>query len=92
MQMETIINNTGGSTLNLYTGDYTSGGGQSEVVAPGLGFGESAIRIGGDPAHGDLPFTFLGWFGFGESDGLSYGLIPQVYAFTSSFTASSERS
>ncbi len=46
VEIETIINNTGGSQLDLYVGDYASGGGQLEMVAPGLGFGETAIRIG----------------------------------------------
>ncbi len=88
VQMETIINNTGGSTLNLYTGDYLSGGGQLETVAPGLGFGEPAIRIGGNTANGEIAYTFQGWLGFGQSQGVSYAVIPQVYDLTSSFTQS----
>jgi hypothetical protein len=88
VEIETIVNNTGGSTLNLYTGDYTSGGGQLEVVAPGLGFGEAAIRIGGNRSIGELTYDFLGWLGFGESQGVSYALIPETYNQTSSFTQS----
>jgi hypothetical protein len=88
VEIETIINNNGGSALDLYTGDFTSGGGQLELVAPGLGFGEAAIRIGGSAALGQQTFDFLGWLGFGLSQGVSYGLIPQNYDLTSAFIQS----
>ncbi len=88
VKIETIVNNTGGSTLNLYVGDYTSSGGQQEVVATGLGFGDAALRLGGSLSLGEQTYDFLGWFGFGESQGVSYGLIPQAYDLTSSFTQS----
>ena len=85
---ETIVQNTGGSTLNLYIGDYTAGGAQLEFVGPGLGFGDAAIRIGGNQSQGEVTFNFLGWLGYGQSQGISYGLIPQLYDLTSSFAQS----
>ncbi len=88
LKIETIVQNTGGSPLDLYVGDYVSGGAQLEFLAPGLGFGEAAIRIGGDQSTGQQTFNYLGWVGYGEALGVSYGLIPQLYDFTSSFTQS----
>lgn len=92
VKIETIVQNDGTKRLELYMGDYTSGGGQLEVVAAGLGFGEGALRLGGNPvANPDLapyPFNYLGWFGFGDSQGVSYGLIPQLAYDTSAFTQS----
>lgn len=90
VKIETIVQNTGSKLLELYAGDYTSGGGQLEVVAPGLGFGESALRLGGAPNKGlsPYPFNYLGWFGFGEAQGISYGLIPQLANDTSAFSQS----
>ncbi|MCC6764910.1 MAG: hypothetical protein IT293_09625 [Deltaproteobacteria bacterium] len=90
MKIETIVQNDGAKRLEIYAGDYTSGGGQLEVVAPGLGFGEAALRLGGTPANeiSLYPFTYLGWFGFGESQGVSYGLIPQLSIDTSAFSQS----
>ena len=88
VKIETIIHNDGGSTLDLYTGDFTSGGGQLELLAPGLGFGEAALRIGGSASAGEQTLDFLGWLGFGQSQGVSYGLIPQTYDLTSAFTQS----
>ncbi len=87
--METIVQNNGALRIETYVGDYTSGGGQLEVVAPGLGFGDAALRLGGSRG-GNAPTTFdwLGWFGFGEAQGVSYGLIPQLYDTTSAFTQS----
>ncbi len=90
IEMETIVQNDGtDDLLELYIGDYTSGGGQLEVVAPGLGFGEPALRLGGVRGS-DAPITFdwLGWFGFGQSQGMSYGLIPERYDATSAFSQS----
>jgi len=88
VKFETIVQNTGGSALNLYIGDYTSGGAQLEFIGPGLGFGDAAIRIGGNQSAGEQTFNYLGWVGYGDSLGLSYGLIPQLYDFTSSFAQS----
>ena len=90
LEIETIIQNDGSDPLDLYVGDYTSGGGQLEVVGPGLGFGEGALRLGGTRGLVEAPITFdwLGWFGFGEAQGISYGLIPQLYNGTSAFTQS----
>ncbi len=90
MQIETIVQNDGAQKLELYVGDYTSGGGQLEVVGPGLGFGDAALRLGGSRASDISPITFdwLGWFGFGEAQGISYGLIPERYNDTSAFTQS----
>jgi hypothetical protein len=89
LEIETIVQNDGTDKLEIYMGDYTSGGGQLETVSPGLGFGEAALRLGG--ARGtQTPITFdwLGWVGFGESKGISYGLIPEFYNSTSAFTQS----
>jgi hypothetical protein len=90
MKLETIVQNDGTDKLEIYVGDYTSGGGQLEVVAPGLGFGDAALRLGGNRTDTQSPLTFdwLGWFGFGESQGVSYGLIPEFYNATSAFTQS----
>jgi hypothetical protein len=93
LEMETIVKNTGGAQLDIYVGDYTSAGGQLEIVAPGLGFGEGAARLGADltPSAGSpqvLPYAYLGWLGFGEAAGLTYALIPEVFNRTSSFTQS----
>lgn len=90
VEIETIVQNNGSQRLELYIGDYTSGGGQLEVVSPGLGFGEGALRLGGSRTSSISPITYdwLGWFGFGESQGVSYGLIPEFYNDTSSFTQS----
>jgi hypothetical protein len=90
MQIETFVSNDGGDVLDLYIGDYTSGGGQLEVVAPGLGFGEAALRLGGSPSDPEslVTFNFLGWVGFGQAKGISYGLIPEITDHTSAFTQS----
>ncbi|MEB2285736.1 MAG: hypothetical protein B6D46_10510 [Polyangiaceae bacterium UTPRO1] len=90
VKIETIVHNNGSKRLEIYVGDYTNGGGQQEVVAPGLGFGESALRLGGNPANEltRYPMNYLGWFGFGDSQGVSYGLIPQLAVDTSAFSQS----
>jgi len=90
VEIETIVQNDGTDKLEIYAGDYTSGGGQLEVVGPGLGFGDAALRLGGSRTNPESPITFdwLGWFGFGESKGISYGLIPEQYDSTSAFTQS----
>lgn len=88
LQIETIINNTGGTALDLYIGDYANGGGQLEIVGPGLGFGEAAIRLGGSVGAGEQTYDFIGFLGFGEAAQVSYGLIPQMYDLTSSFAQS----
>lgn len=88
LEIETTINNTGGSALDLYIGDYANGSGQLETVAPGLGFGESAIRVGDGGNPNFTSYDYLGWFGFGQADHLSYGLLPEVTLQTSSFSSS----
>jgi hypothetical protein len=88
LQIETTINNTGGSDLDLYIGDYANGSGQLETVAPGLGFGDSAIRVGDGGSSTAISYDFLGWFGFGQADHLSYGLVPAITSSTSSFASS----
>jgi hypothetical protein len=93
LEMNTTINNTGGSDLDLYIGDYANGSGQLETVGPGVGFGTAAIRLGDGnttPASDGtpMPYDYLGWFGFGDSDGRSYALIPQTSHGTSSFESS----
>ena len=89
LKIETIIENTGGVAEALYIGDYTEIGGQFEVVGPGLGFGESAVRVGGDHTIIDeippITYDYLGWIGFGDATGLSYALVPQLYNATGSF-------
>jgi hypothetical protein len=87
IKMETILENTGGSNEPWYIGDYTEAGGQIEVVAPGLGFGDSAIRAGGDVSivPDELTFNYLGWVGFGDGAGLSYALIPELFNATGMF-------
>jgi hypothetical protein len=90
VEIETIVQNSGSDPVDLYVGDYVSGGGQVEVVGAGLGFGESALRLGGITGDGvaPIPMSFLGWFGFGAGQGISYGLIPQFQDSTSAFTQS----
>ena len=87
LTMETTVNNTGGD-LDLYVGDYANGSGQLEIVGPGLGFGEAALRLGDGDGQGVQEFDYLGWVGFGSAAGLSYGLIPEVTTRTSSFASS----
>jgi hypothetical protein len=86
LQMETIVTNNGGSQLDLYIGDYMGGGGELELFGPRDGFGQAALRLG--TASGPLALKYLGWFGFGESQGVSYALIPELYNDTSAFTDS----
>ena len=88
LEMTTTINNTGGSALDLYIGDYANGSGELETIVPGLGFGDAAIRIGDGGIAGAQSYDFLGWFGFGQADQLSYGLIPAITQQTSSFASS----
>ena len=90
LKLETILTNTSGSALPLYVGDFTGGGGQLEVVAPGMGFGLGAVRVGADFSFDSggapqLTMNYFGWIGFADSAGLSYGLIPSLYNATGSF-------
>ena len=86
LEMETTITNDGGSELKLYIGDYMAGGGQLELIGPRDGFGMPALRLG--TSGGPLTLNYLGWFGFGESQGVSYAIIPELYKDTSAFTDS----
>jgi hypothetical protein len=86
VEMETTINNSGGSPLDLYIGDYLNVNGQVETVAPTLGFGDSALRVGA--ASGNETYNYIGWVGFGDVAGLSYAVIPQLYQSMSSFAQS----
>lgn len=88
VEIETTVNNTGGTALDLYVGDYMNGGGQTEVVGTGLGYGDVALRLGDGDGTQPLAYDFIGWVGFGDADHLSYGLIPQVATKTSSFASS----
>ncbi len=91
LELETIVQNDNPTDrLQLYVGDYTAGGGQLEVVAPGLGFGDAALRVGGTRGNPEAGITFdwLGWFGFGDAQGISYGLIPENYDLTGAFSQS----
>ncbi len=89
VQIETIIENTGGTALDLYIGDFTTAGGQFEFMVPGLGFGDASIRIGGNQDFGEQTYDMLAWLGFGDAAGMTYGLIPEIYNLTSSFGQSS---
>jgi len=88
LEIETTINNTGGSALDLYIGDYMNAPGQLETVGPGLGYGDSALRLGDGGGTQPLAYDFIGWVGFGNADHLSYGLIPQITLNTGSFASS----
>jgi hypothetical protein len=89
VEMETTINNSSGSALDLYVGDFANGSGQLEMVGTGVGFGEAAIRLGdGDNVGAPGHYDYMGWFGFGQADLLSYAVIPQNNLRTSSFASS----
>jgi hypothetical protein len=85
LEMTTTVTNDGGAGLDLYIGDFMAGGGQLELIAPGLGFGFSPLRLG---ASGLLTFNYVGWFGFGEADSISYAVIPKDFAVASAFVDS----
>jgi hypothetical protein len=86
LTIETFVQDDGGSGQTIYVGDYTAGGGQLEEVAPALGFGQAAVRLGAP--SGTSTLNFYGWFGYGAAQGISYGLIFKTYADTSAFTQS----
>ncbi len=88
LEMETTVNNTGGSALDLYIGDYINGSGQLEAVGPGLGFGDAAIRLGDGNGTTSPSYDWFGYFGFGQADFLSYAVLPEVTTATSSFAQS----
>ncbi|MBI3768895.1 MAG: hypothetical protein HY271_10435 [Deltaproteobacteria bacterium] len=90
LTMETTVQNTGGTDLDLYVGDYANGGGQTESVGPGLGFSDSPIRVGDANlnASSTYHYDYFGWFGFGAADFLAYALIPEINTRTSSFAQS----
>ena len=89
LKLETTVHNNGGSDLDIYAGDFANGSGQLEQVGPGLGFGDIPIRLGdGESPPPNYHFDWFGWYGFGDADLRSYGLIPEINQSTSSFSQS----
>lgn len=75
--------------LELYIGDYLNGGGHVDEVAPGLGFGNIPVRVGNDPVvSGKVSLDWIAFTGVGEAQGVSYGIIPELFDLTGAFSDS----
>ena len=79
VEIDTTFENTGGTDLDIYVGDYINGGGQLENFGPGVGFGDPLLRKGGNgttsPGGAPQGLDFLGFQGAGDADGVAYGLV-----------------
>ena len=76
VQVATTVENLGGTDLRLPMGDYLNGGGAVEMFAPGLGFGESLLRLGGDgKSVAPQGLDFIAYQGGGAGLGVTYGIV-----------------
>jgi hypothetical protein len=98
VRVDTTVTNTGGSTLDIFLGEYINGSGQVETFQPGFGFGEPLVTtlcvIPTSPDPPDTPClrieslrNFIAYGGHGDADGVSYGYLheePQTTTFGTS--------
>jgi hypothetical protein len=76
VQVATTYENTGGTDLHLFVGDYVNGSGQVEDFGPGVGFGQPLLRKGGlGDAASPQGLDFLAFQGAADASGVSYGLV-----------------
>ena len=68
VKVETTVKNNGETKLNLYIGDFVNGSGEFDLLIPGLGFGQVALRP---------TIPLLAYTGYGLATGVSYGIVPK---------------
>jgi hypothetical protein len=85
VRVETTVQNLGGSTLNIFFGEFINGSGQVEFFQPGYGFGEPLVTAGCPPAISTCNFT--AYTGEDDGDGVSYGYIHNVPGSTTFSTS-----
>lgn len=76
IQIATTVQNTSGSPLTYFMGDYLNAGGQLEPFGPGQGYGETQLRNGSDAATAQT-LDYMAFQGGLDSDGVTYGVIFQ---------------
>lgn len=86
VRVDTTVQNTGMSLLNIFFGEYLNGSGEIEMFQPGYGFGEPLIATTCPVTPSNL-CNFTAYMGVGGGDGVSYGYIHQTPR-TSTFTTS----
>lgn len=98
VKVETTIENTGGSTVSTFFGEFLNGSGQVEVFQPGYGFGEPLVTgICSVPVPPNPPDNaclrneslrnFVIYGGYDSGDGVSYGYLhatPKSSTFSTS--------
>ncbi len=88
IQIATKFDNTSGSNLDLYVGDFINAGGTVEPFGPGVGFGEPLLRNGGDLGSKGNTLDFIAYRGAGDAAGLAYGVVfPQTVPGTTRYTS-----
>lgn len=98
IQVDTTVENMGGSTINIFMGDYLNGSGQLEIFQPGSGFGEPLVTVECSvpalPSPPDTPClraeplrNFVAYGGIDQADGVSYGYIHTTLRTTTFSTA-----
>lgn len=75
IQIATKVQNTSGSQLKYYVGDFVNPGGQLEAFGPGLGFGEIQLRNGGSFNSKGQTLDYLAFQGRMDAAGVAYGLV-----------------
>jgi len=76
VQIATTVENLGATDLRIPMGDYLNGGGALEMFAPGLGYGESLLRLGGDgKSVAPQGLDFIAYQGAGVGLGVTYGIV-----------------
>jgi hypothetical protein len=76
VQIATTVENLGATDLRMPMGDYLNGGGALEMFAPGLGYGESLLRLGGDgKSVAPQGLDFIAYQGAGVGLGVTYGIV-----------------
>ncbi|HTY27845.1 MAG TPA: hypothetical protein VMD51_06820, partial [Mycobacterium sp.] len=86
VRVETTVQNTGGSLLNIFFGEYINGSGEVQMFQPGYGFGEP-LATSRCPITPQNLCNFTAYSGYDNADGVSYGYIQQVPGSTT-FTTS----
>jgi hypothetical protein len=75
VQVATKVQNTSGTQLKYFMGEFVNPGGQLEPFGPGQGYGETQLRNGTGSDLGNQSLDFLAFQGGLDSAGVTYGVI-----------------
>jgi hypothetical protein len=87
VRVETTLQNTDSSELDIFFGSYLNGSGQVELFQAGYGFGETLVSSACDDDNVANPCNVIIYHGVDNAAGVTYGIVHDVPGSTA-FTAS----